>query len=160
MSVSDDMFPPTAPAVPVYPVPGVDRAVVAGQWSDWLRLVVRRAAAREPADVRGDFFELGGWPELAAAHAALDEPMRNWERERVRDQSPPCGDLWLTEFVNGLAGELGRPVRPFALVITRAPVHGSFWHRRTPTHVLASGTVLADTATFRAAFAPVARELA
>lgn len=123
-------IPLLTPSVPVSVPAGVDRAAVAEQWPGWWADVLTAA-------------EVGHY--AGPLRPAVDDAVSAFEPEfaryysKVQTQPVDIGDL-----VRATEAELGRPARPFRLVVTELTVAGSLCHRVTPEHILMSTEFVQD----------------
>lgn len=150
LSAPEDPFPLVEPSVPVIGANRVDRVAAEREWVAWLDelLYGQRRGARDR-------------PVLTEAALDLVEPLREWQRERLDGLAGPrYGGLFITDFVNSFERRLGRPVRPFGLTITVAPVRGRFFWQRGSADLLASPALLDDPKAFEIEFDPIVRALA
>ncbi|MBB4969445.1 hypothetical protein [Saccharothrix violaceirubra] len=135
-------LPGLDPSVPVVVPPGVDRAAAADEWLGWWADVLDHARdaspGRSPIDPDGP--SLAGRPASRAALRALLPAFAEYSARRPRR----AGALPVAEVVRGVRYRLGRPVKPFRLVITVVAVRGLVWERTTATHVIASEHFLDD----------------
>lgn len=154
-------LPGLDPSVPVLVPPGVDRAGAAEEWLGWWADVLDHAradqpAATSPADPASR--SLAQRPALRGAVEALQAlASRYWTRssEPGHPTALPVGEV-----VRGVESRLGRPARPFRLVITVVGVQGLVWERMTDSHVIASKRFLDDPARCAPALRAVVESLA
>jgi hypothetical protein len=140
-------LPGLSPSVPVFVPPGVNRAAISEEWLGWWADIIDFARAEMPRErqevpVDSESTSLRTRPAIRAAVLALRERTAAYDRDRGVRSAP--GSLPVGEVVRGVEAALGRPVRPFRLVITEVAVQGAVWERMTPTHVIASDDFLAD----------------
>jgi hypothetical protein len=147
LSVDTRPFVPSLdPAVPVFVPDGVDRAAVTKEWPgwwddilEWCRTEVRFDDAQErlrSVPVAATSPALASRPALRVAVAALLEPSARYQTAIGQPVLPPI--MVVPEVVRDLEQELGRPPKPFKLVITEIRVREPMWEPLTATHVLAS----------------------
>jgi len=149
---SDPVLPGLDPAVPVSVPDGVDPAAVAAEWSGWWGDVLAWCRADVARDARSAFETLPvadsspalrHRPALRVALAALTEPAARYQSTLARPGPP---SMVVNDLVSELERTLGRPAKPFRLVITEVRVRGATWHRLTAQHVLTSTRFLASEA--------------
>ncbi|RSM89677.1 hypothetical protein DMH04_06825 [Kibdelosporangium aridum] len=135
--------PSLEPVLPVAVPDGVDRAAIEAEWPGWWDDVLEWAREEVPAQqalTMAPMVEtapaLANRPALRAAVAALTVPAARYHAEVSKTfvSSP----LPINDVVQSVERELGRPVRPFSLVITQVRVSEPMWEPLTETHVLAS----------------------
>lgn len=159
--------PSLDPPVPTTALDGVDRDVVAREWSGWWTDILRwcrtDSGGEDPRErlrslpVADTSPALAARPALRAVVGALTEPAaRYWSANRRPMVLP---SMFVNEVVRDLERELGRPVKPFHLVITEVRVRGDLWEPLTRTHVLASQQFVNSDAV-RSALREVLRPLA
>jgi hypothetical protein len=162
------VVPSLDPAVPVSVPAGVDRAAVAREWPGWWADVLEWCGADAPlgddprAHLRSEPAAdtspaLANRPALRGAVAALFEPAARYWSTLARRAMPPS--MRINEIVRDLERELGRPAKPFRLVITEVRVQDPMWEPLTATHVLASQRFVeseAGMAALRQVLAPLA----
>ncbi|GLZ33203.1 hypothetical protein Lesp02_53910 [Lentzea sp. NBRC 105346] len=134
-------LPGLDPGVPVIVPPGVDRAAAARDWPGWWTEVLEDARAEEPERVHdvADTNSLLTRPALRDAVLALRDDFYRYRGTPTGRPPLPVGDV-----VRAVESRLGRPVRPFRLVINEVPVRGYVWERIAPGHVVASTACLHD----------------
>jgi hypothetical protein len=152
-------IPPLTPPVPA--TEAVDRAAVAAEWPGWWAAVLDFASSSDdPRErhrllpVRPDSPALVDRPAIRAALDALG-PLA---AQHPRPGRPPRRDIG--EIVRAREAELGRPARPFRLVVTELSVDGLLWHRITEQHVLVSTPFAEDDERCSAALKEIVAELA
>jgi hypothetical protein len=167
---TDPDIPLLDPAVPVSVPDGVDRAAVTEEWPGWWDTVLDAAAADHTDDAR-DWFEtqpsrpgsiaLSHRPAIRTAVRAFEDIAGQYfAEERRRQGMPPPGRLDLGHLVRSREATLGRPARPFRLVITELPVAGLLCHRQTTEHLLISVRFAMDAPRRDAALRQIVTELA
>ncbi|GAA2666565.1 MULTISPECIES: hypothetical protein [Actinosynnema] len=153
-------LPGLDPAVPVVVPRGVDRAGAAQEWLGWWADVLDHARAdrhgTSPADP--DSRSLAQRPALRGALRSLQGLVGDYHHRRSRRGRHAA--LPVGEVVRGVETRLGRPVRPFRLVITVVPVQGLVWERMTGSHVIASEWFLDDPARSAPALRTIVEALA
>ncbi|MFC0547480.1 hypothetical protein [Kutzneria chonburiensis] len=163
----DALAVPAAPEVPPLtpPVPTtdeLDRAAVAAEWPGWWADVLAFVGDRSD-NQRDQHLRLPIWPgspalvDRPAIQAALDVlgPRANHHPQPPRPSNQRIGDI-----VRAREAELGRPARPFRLVVTELPVEGLLWYRITEQHVLVSSSFAEDDERCSAALKEIVAELA
>jgi hypothetical protein len=167
---TDPDIPLLEPAVPVSVPAGVDRAAVTAEWTAWWAAVLDAAAADQVDDPR-DWFEpqpsrpgsitLSHRPAIREAVCAFEDTAGGYFADVRRQQRvPPAGRLDLGHLVRSREAMLGRPARPFRLVITELPVAGLLCHRQTTQHLLISARFARDIPRRDAALRQIVTELA
>lgn len=153
-------IPPLIPPVPT--TDELDRAAVAAEWPGWWAEVLAFVgdSSDHPRDqhlrlpVRPDSPALVDRPAIRNALDVLG-PRSNHHPQPRRPSNQPIGDV-----VRAREAELGRPARPFRLVVTELPVDGLLWHRVTEQHVLVSTSFAEDGERCSAALKEIVAELA
>lgn len=166
---TDPDIPLLDPSVPVCVPPGVDRAAVAAEWPGWWATVLDAAAAEHTEDPR-DWFEaepsrpesrvLSRWPAIRNAVLAFEGTADRYFADVRRQGVPPLGLLDFGHLVRSREATLGRPARPFRLVITELPVAGLLCHRHSTEHLLISARFARDIPRCDAALRDIVTELA
>jgi hypothetical protein len=155
-------LPGLDPSVPVLVPPGVDRAGITREWPGWWDEVLEFARAESIGEltefpVHEGASVLARRPALRTAIVALRDLAARYEAQRAK-VAP--GGVPIGEVVRGVEVGMGRPVRPFRLVITEVRVQGMVWERLTPAHVIASEHLLQDRSRCSGALRAVVRNLA
>ncbi|CAM3335869.1 hypothetical protein KIPE111705_03295 [Kibdelosporangium persicum] len=146
------------PSVPVFVPENVDRTAVALEWPDWWADVLAWSRTEVPgpqalshAPMVETSPALANRPAMRAALAALTVPAARYHATLSHAPAIP-----VDEVVRALEAELGRPVKPFHLVITQIRVSEPLWEPLTETHVLASHRFTGTTAALREVLLPLA----
>ena len=152
-------IPPLTPPVPAIEVP--DQAAVAAEWTGWWEEVLNFAASPDdPRErhrllpVRPDSPALVDRPAIQAALDTLG-PRAAQHPRPGRSSRRDIGGI-----VRSREAELGRPARPFRLVVTELSVDGLLWHRVTEQHVLVSTRFAEDDERCAAALREIVADLA
>jgi hypothetical protein len=152
--------PPLTPPVPI--TDELDRAALAAEWPGWWADVLafvgdsldNRPDQHLRLPVRPDAPALVDRPAIRAALDLLG-PRANHHPQPRRPSNQRIGEI-----VRAREAELGRPARPFRLVVTELPVQGLLWHRITEQHVLISTSFAEDDERCSAALKEIVAELA
>jgi hypothetical protein len=153
-------IPPLIPAVAA--ADGVDRAAVAAQWPGWWAdvLAFLSGGPDDPRErhlllpVRPDSPALAARPAIRAALDVLGPLAARHPRPRRPQRRDIAG------IVRAREAKLGRPARPFRLVVTELSVDGLVMHRVSDRHLLVSTRFAEDEPRCRAALTEIIAELA
>ncbi len=147
------VLPPVEPSVPVSVPPGIDRAAVQAQWSDWWTDLLaylgnrddpdpdprgtsaryRRPALAEDSAMRQ---VMADFAEPAARHNASFQ-------ERSRTRQLEAGEL-VGDLVRDAERHLGRRAKPFSLDLIEISVAGRVWQPLSDHQILVSSQFAED----------------
>ena len=152
--VGAEDVPPLFAPVPrwSYPFSKVQRAVLATQWSSWWSTLLSK---RTDGSVSGgydgpDFTSMVGTQELRRVQREVFLPANRWRATSGLEPWSYTGDeaFMPIELVVEIEAGLGRTARPFSFSVEVLPIMGAWCWDLSPTQMLASEALCADSDAF------------
>jgi hypothetical protein len=144
--------PALTPSVRAIPSEALDVVAASAAWESVWAVIAQGGPGSYIPYVPVRFHGLTEHPDLIGAWAWLYEEASTWERtlpsarDRVeRDRTDP---MFAQTFIENLAIELGRPVKPFLLELAILPVEGTWWQQTQDGCVALSDQLEADRDAF------------